>query len=252
MRVAAVLIACLGMALPAEAKPQPARFLGKDPHGPLAVAIGRKLVSPPDAACRTWATKGSTWATLDAFGRIVGKARVEALERYDVTNCDELTMKTVAGSSGVGLYVTGDYEPAKIERFKLSVTAWRELEASIAKRDLALPKSSLTDPELPLAKRLLAWKTPGGDRFAVAGGRALSVLQRSKGAWVEVHRITPSRAELAHADMYLPVGVLDMNRDGRAEIVVHERHLDAYGDFTLTPARGSYRMVPAGISGGFA
>jgi hypothetical protein len=252
MRVAAVLIACLVIALPAEAKPEPARFLGKDPHGPLAVATGRRLDSPPDAACRTWAKKGSRWATLDAFGRVVGKARVATLERYDVTNCDEVTLKTVAGSAGVGLYVTGDYEPAKIERWKLSGMAWRELEDSIAKRDRALPKSSLTAEDPPLRKRLLAWKTPSGDRFAVVGGRALSVLLRSKNAWLVVHRITPIKAELAHADMYLPIGVLDMNGDGRTEIVVHERYLDAYGDFTLTPVGGSYRLLPAGISGAFA
>jgi hypothetical protein len=234
------------------AAPKQIRFLGKDPHGPLAVAKGGTLGSPAAGACRSWGPRGSVWKSLDALGQVVGKAKVAGMERYDVTNCDELVMKTVSGKAGVGVYVSGSYQPLALTAWKIEGKARRELESLVKQRDAALPKSSLREPDAPLDRRLLAWETPSGDQYAAVGGRGLTVLRRQKGKWSVVHRITPRKIEVAHAEMYMPLSALDMNGDGQVEIVVHEHFIDGYGDFTLTPRKGGYDVVAAGISGAFA
>jgi hypothetical protein len=239
-------------ARPSVTAPRKIRFLGKDPHGPLAVVKGNALRSPASGACRTWAPRGSVWKSLDALGQVVGKAKVAGMERYDVTNCDELVMKTISGKPGIGIYVSGSYQPLTLTAWKIEGKARRELENLVKRRDAALPKSSLRESDALLDKRLLAWETPSGERFAAVGGRGLTVLRREKGKWVVVHRITPRKGEVAHAEMYMPLSALDMNGDGQVEIVVHERFIDGYGDFTLTPRKGGYDVVDAGIHGAFA
>lgn len=245
--------------LEAEAKPTAApapsgesRFLGKDPHGPLAHARNGRLASPADSACRAWAPIGSRWSALGALGELVGKAKVSEAERYDVTNCDELSLESVSGKAGVGVFVQGDYQPMALERWRIEGRARRELERLIARRDRKLPPSSRKEKDASFSARLLSWKTPDGHQFAVVGGRGLTVLERSKGKWRVLHQIAPKRSDVAHADMYMPLAALDMDGNGSVEIVVHERFLDSYSDFTLTRKNGRYREIGAGIHGAFA
>ncbi len=258
--LASLLVAWSALApLEAEAKPTHARassgetrFLGKDPHGPLAHAHNGSLASPAKSACRAWGPIGSRWSALSALGDVVGTSEVSGAERYDVTNCDELSLESVSGKPGVGVFVQGEYQPMALESWSIEGRARRELEQLITRRDRKLPASSQKAKDAPLRARLLAWKTPDGHHFAVVGGRGLTVLERSRGRWRVLHQITPKRSEVAHADMYMPLAALDMDGNGSVEIVVHERFIDSYGDFTLTRKNGRYRELVAGIHGAFA
>lgn len=259
MRLALTAAALLLFAPAAEARPRgvvsvprQTRFLGKDPHGPLAVAKGSKLASPASSACRTWAARGSRWHALDAYGQIVGEAEVTGMDRYDVTNCDELVMASAVGEEGVGVYASGGYRPLALRPWTIAGAARQELRELVRRRDRSLPRSRLKEPELGLGRRLLAWTTPEGQRFAAVGGRALTLLRRDRGAWVVLEQRTPGADEVTHADKFMPLSALDMNADGAAEIVVHERSIDSYADFTLTPRAGGYDLVEAGIHGAFA
>lgn len=230
------------------------RFLGLDPHGPLALVKGRKLESPPPAACRRWGPKGSRWSSLDAFGRVVGEVEVVAMERYDVTNCDELALETRSGKPGAGVYASNGYSPLELGPSRATPAERKSLEAIVRARDAALPKARFDEKKRDpaLSARMLAFRTPSGEEIAVVGGRGLSVYRIERGAWSTVHEIRPKKTEVGHVDMYRPLAALDMNGDGDVEIVVHERDVDAYADFTLTRARRGYRIVDAGIHGAFA
>lgn len=270
MRRAAWLLAALGVLAstdalakpkrrphpPRAAAPAPGvvRFLGLDPHGPLAVAKGQVLGSPDGSACRRWGPKGSRWKALDALGQVVGEAEVVAMERYDVTNCDELTLKTRSGKAGVGVFASKGYTPLALGASRATPAERRALEATVAARDAKLPRAQWDKKrrDVPLAERLLAWRTPAGEEIAAVGGRGLTVYRLTGGRWLAVHDERPKPAEVGHADMFRPLAALDMNADGRVEIVIHRRDMDAYGDYTLTPKGKGYEAIDAGIHGAFA
>jgi hypothetical protein len=67
------------------------------------------LRSPAASACRTWAKAQQVWLELDRWGNVAGTAELTGLDRYDVTNCDELSLTTVAGKAGAGIFVSGTY-----------------------------------------------------------------------------------------------------------------------------------------------
>lgn len=223
------------------------RFLSKDPHGPLALAKGSGLSAPAASACRTWGDADGVWYTLDRLGHVVGKAEVTGMERYDVTNCDELHLEPVVGGAGAGIFASKGYQAAALSSWKPGGKALAELQGLIRRRD-----RPLGGRDLPLEQRTIAWKAPDGGEWAVVGGRRLTVLRREAGAWRVMHKIEPPRREEAALDRFMPVAVLDMNGDGKIEIVVHEDQLTSYSDFTLTPSSRGYRRIDAGIHGSTA
>jgi len=85
-----------------------ARFLGNRPIGPLAIVRSGRIVQPEDAACRTLGPVGSRWRELDGYGRIAAEVVVSAKERYDITNCDELSVRRLQGRRGAGVFVSAD------------------------------------------------------------------------------------------------------------------------------------------------
>jgi hypothetical protein len=248
MLYAAIVIA---FALPAARDTQ---FLGKDPHGPLAQVRAGRLGEPGDDACRTWGTRGQTWLALDALGRVVGEATVTELERYDYTNCDELTLR---GKQGAGIFVRGRYTPLRLEAWRPSRTARAALGDLIAKRDAKVRRGRLSNrrKDLPLDARLIVFRTPSGARYAVAGGRALSILRFDGKGWKEEHRELPIADEQSPSvERFMPVAVLDMDGDGSFDVVVHHKENEGewYGDGTITRSKRGWMTISAGIFGSTA
>jgi len=229
------------------------RFLGLEPHGPLAVARKGALDSPKSSACRTWAPLGSVWTSLDELGQVVGKARVTYLDRYDVTNCDELSLETTKGKDGAGIFVKGAYTPLALVPWKPPAKAQKSLLHHIAKeRDPKLPKASEKGRDLPIAERALMFETPSGEQYAIVGGRGISILRWTGQSWQSELEYAPKKSEVGFPDMFKPIAVLDMNGDGAFEVVMHERYIDAYADITWTRRKGKWISIEAGIHGAFA
>jgi hypothetical protein len=254
----AVLVALSFSAWKAAAAP--IDFIGFDPAGPLARVAQGRIASPSESACRTWAKKGSSWKALDRLGRVVGRARVRDLWRYDLTNCDELTFETTTGKNGAGIFVRGPYEPLAIAEWRPSAAARRQLMRLIARRDASIrrmPEASHEAKEFSFDKRTIAFRVPGHAPRVIVGGRALTLLRWNKGRFEVEHQQgfdlmgSPNIQEQCEFS-YKPIAVADMNGDGSPEVVVHEHTCDVYADFTLTRDRGKWRTVLAGISGGYA
>ena len=253
-----VVLLVMALSGTAQAKAKaPVDFIGFEPHGPLARVSGGRISSPSESACRSWAKKGSTWTALDRLGRVVGRARVSDLWRYDLSNCDELTFE---GPQGAGIFVRGDYVPIAMAEWTPTPKMRRELQRVIGRRDAAIPpmpESSHEAVKFSFEKRSIFFQVPGQAPRVVVGGRALTVLRWKKGRFEIEHR--ENFDTLGHANIqeqcefsYLPIAALDMNGDGSIEIVVHEHTCDVYGDFTLMRDGSRWRTVYAGISGGYA
>jgi hypothetical protein len=128
------------------------------------------LASPPDGACRAWAREGEVWKSVGRLGRIVGQARIVAMERYDVNNCDVSTLAVTAGGRGASIFVAGAYEPLAIAPWSPSPRQERVLRDLIAARDARLPKPppwAEHREDLPLGKRMIGYRTPDGTRHVV-------------------------------------------------------------------------------------
>ena len=230
------------------------RFLGLHPHGPLARVTQGKIQTPEPGACRSWGKRGASWLALDRFGRIAGTARIRALDRYDVTNCDELTLTRESGKAGVGLFVSERYRPLEITAWTPSKDAERALTRLVKRRDRPLVKPHDIDARnLPSGARRLFFRTPEGTRRVAVGGKALTVYRLERSTWQREQELPPN-PEGDFADTFLIAGVLDMNGDGAPELVAHWAGIDGYHDLTLSLGSGStrWRMVETGIHGAYA
>ncbi len=246
----------------APARAETTRFLGLDPHGPLAKVQSGTLAEPEAGACRTWGERRGAWKTLDSLGRVVGTAHVSGAERYDVTNCDELAMTRTSGKKGAGIFVRGKYTPAAIRAYQPSKPELERLEKLVGARDRKLPKAQSKKRDPAVASRMLAFQLDGQRPRVVVGGRALSVFRLDASGWVLEHEELPCDAKQTRAEcamsvwdpmIFRPVAALDMDGDGDAEIVVHEAWVDAYDDTTLTPdGKGGFKRIESGIHGAFA
>lgn len=231
------------------------RFLGLQPHGPLARVEmrsgNRSVASPEDGACTRWGKVGDSWRTLDRLGQVVGRSRVTGMERYDVTGCDELDLAPTEGEKGAGVFVSGSYEPLAIAAWKPAKMHRRALDRLVRARDGRLKKPLFT-PSGVRAPERFGFQTPDGVRRMIAGGRALTVLRLERGGWVEEHQAEPLQD--GGSERFQIVAVLDMNQDGSPEIVVHWDAGDSFNDFTLSfdPAKGDWKLIDSGISGSTA
>ncbi|MFO0555683.1 MAG: hypothetical protein U0271_45320 [Polyangiaceae bacterium] len=263
----ALVVLASSVALPAAAAGSRSRattrFLGLDPHGPLARVNSKGALSEPeDTACRTWGDAKGSWNALDALGKVVGTARVSGAERYDVTNCDELELERASGERGVGIFVRGTYKAVDLSRFKPPKRAMARLARLIERRDARLPAAQNKAPDAPLRARMFGFRKGDDAPIVVVGGRALSVFRLERGRWHKLYEELPcepkdTKAQCAATvwspDIYKTVSALDMNGDGQIEIVVHEAFVDAYDDVTLTPdGKGGFKRVESGIHGAFA
>lgn len=231
------------------------QFLGLEPHGPLAVSERGHLASPDSTACRTWGRLGSEWQALDRFGRVVGRAKVEKLNRYDVTDCDELDLERTTGDAGAGLFVRGDYEALRVDDYQPTEAERDSLAHLVSRRDATLPQTRRPAADAPLGKRTLFFRVGSSEPTAVVGGRGLTIFRLRGGNWTTEHEIRAQKSDdIVTADVFKVVAVLDMNGDGAVEVVVHESFIDEYADSTLSfdPATKKWRQIEAGIHGAYA
>lgn len=233
------------------AKRKPTQFLGLNPHGPLAVAVGGKIEQPEADACRKWGVRGGEWRALDRLGREVGTARVTELDRYDVTDCDELSLD---GAKGAGIFVRGPYQALQIEAFKPTKSQLVKIRKLVERRDDALPKAQNKKKDEPFEKRALVFSVKDQDPIAVVGGRALSVFRLGAKGWVLEHEIKATKDETWAPNIFSAVSVVDMNQDGVPEIVIHQSFIDGYNDATLVvdPDKRTWRDIEPGIHGAYA
>jgi hypothetical protein len=231
-------VAVLSVAPAAPAAGAAVRFLGRAPVGPLAKADAGGVQAPEPRACRSWGPVGSRWLTLDAFGRVVGEAKVAKREYYDVSDCDELEMRRVRGQDGAGLYVDAraGYRAPQVSAFQPDAPSRAALERAAARG--------------PLGARafFFSWG-PSAERYAVVGGPSLLVFVWRGGAWTKEREVKTTGLT------YEAFAVTDMDADGRPEVVFHaiEGGGEFYGDGTLSSRpNGAWTEIEAGIYGSTA
>jgi hypothetical protein len=243
---AVVVSALVGLlAGPASADTARVRFLGSAPIGPLASVSRGALRSPHDRACRSWGAVGSRWKELDALGRVAGDVEVVRREYYDVSRCDELSVRLVRGHRGAGVYVDANapYRPAP-------VSFWRPSEADL---ETLYRLAGARAREQRTRTFFFEWGT-SHERFAAVGGRSLLLCAWRGGRWTIVHDERPDSLQGTDRE-YRPLAVMDMNGDGRPELVVHVREGSGewYADETISMhAGGTWGRVAAGIYGSTA
>jgi hypothetical protein len=235
---------------------KPSFWLAADPHVPLATVlesairpVGKRGVECGDAG--RWATPGSRWHAVDAWGQKTGLYEVSGAEAFDVTTCREVSFTARSGKPGVGLYVSDDsgYAPASSAAYSASVGEKKRFERFLGSMESSWVNQKPLGKLVPLAKRTLffqfdapkdaRWegRVDGAGkplerprRWAVAGGPMLVVAYLgAKGHW----KVASVKAPLGLADSYTPIAVFDMNGDGIPEIVVRANDGASFADKVL-------------------
>jgi hypothetical protein len=222
------------------------RWLGADPHVPMAIVSDGRIASAGQACCAEWSRPGAEWRAIDRYGRVVGRARVAAAEGYDATQCYELTLRTAEGEEGAGVYVSGGWTPPPSAEWPPTDAERASFFALAAHADAMFEASGFVDESdrgpAPVADRTLFFRAPGSERdesaptrFAVAGGKALLVgALRPDGRWATSHLDADmSLSGYAPADAYRPLAAFDMDGDGAPEIVFHESDGPSWADVVL-------------------
>jgi hypothetical protein len=240
----------------AKAPTHPIRFLGVHPVGPLARVVGGVVAEPEKGACRRWGPNGSRWHELDALGRIVGEVQIKGREYYDVSQCDELFVRQVSGHEGAGVYVDArvPYQAPEAKHWRPSRTAQAALERLVHHHQRGI-ENILPSLHVPFSKRSLFFERPSAhERYAMVGGRSLLLLLWRDDRWTIVYEEKPPKMRSQDRG-YEPMAVVDMNGDGRPELVYQFREEGGewYGDWTLSQrADGKWVRIRAGIFGSTA
>lgn len=217
-------------------------FLAADPHVPLAVVRGGR-VEPAvprgehGKSCgpkSRWAVEGSKWFALDAWGNKKGLATVEVAEPYDVTKCSELYFAPKFDKhTEATLFVSADsaYVPGPSAEWHPPAHARWTFQASLlqlpsnGKRKLPFQCSEVPKP--------IRYFSIGGTKLAVGGtDGAIRIAAYDGQGW------TPEYSDHGVSEVpicYRPVAILDLDGDGRPELVVRKAFNDGdgWGDSVL-------------------
>lgn len=237
-------------------------FLAANPHVPLAVVREGQLrsavnVSEHGKTCgskKRWGAVGSTWHALDAWGRFAGTATIELVDHYDVTKCDEVIFAPKFHQhTNAMLFVSTDstYKPAHSFEWAAPGSASWKLQALVGTVTGKRKQLPYVCSEVPKPVRTFHFSVDGVEhRLGVGGGDAGYVIASyDAGAW------TAERTERAKANelaCYRPVAVLDMNGDGRPEIVMRvvEGEGEFWGDMVLSRDAAGHWITVAMSPGG--
>ena len=213
-----------------------------DPHVPLAVTRRGEIGSAGQPCCEPWAVRGARWLSVNEWGRVVGAAEVSGGEGYDLTQCFELSLRTVEGAPGVGLYVSTGWTSPASARWLPSDEDRASLGALVSHAEALFPPADGEGEVPPLAARSMFFRAAADPReadqptqFVVVGGRVLLVASKPEGGSLRVSYLDTGmlNAGWAPADAYRPIAVFDMDKDGWPEIVFHESDGSSWADVIL-------------------
>jgi len=232
------------------------RWLGSEPHVPLAVSGPGSIAHVEAACCAPWGREGEVWTEVDAWGAPVAERRITGGEGYDVSQCYEL-VTDAEESAGHPLLVHGDapwtappsarWEPSDAERASLLafVDSVDRVFAPPLVDDIGLPPQ---EPRPP-AERVVYFQLPddpGGNlvitRYAAIGGRALVIAGLDPAGTWRTQYVDASWGIAAGpwiADAYRVLAVFDVDGDGFAEVLVHRTDGPSCDDAILECAHDS-------------
>ncbi len=237
-------------------RPRASYWLAADPHVPLAKVEGKAIHSVGTrgkdcGSASRWASPGSRWHAVDAYGQTTGVFQVERAEAFDVTQCNEVSFSAKSGKAGAGLFFSDDsgYTPGTSAAYTPTVLEKRNFEHFLGAMESTWVNQKPLGKMVPIGKRTLFFqydlKDPSMEgrvdgagkpierpkRWAVAGGPILTVAyQGAGGHWKAASVKTP----LGLADSYTPIAVFDMNGDGVPEIVVRANDGASFANHVLS------------------
>jgi hypothetical protein len=212
------------------------RLASADPAVPLARIRGGKI-EPFEARClATWSSRVTAWSALDAFGAIVGAVE---LERPAAGEPPSVVVKS--GDLGAALLASPGYSSPRSVR----IVATDAQRIALAKAVEALERDLVpaatyacgwTAPQ-PISARSLFFAVPERDgasvTHVVVGGPLLVVARvASDGTWTAVH-VDREGADRCHPRVHQPRAVVDLDGDGRPELIVHRDDGTRVGDRIL-------------------
>ncbi|MEI8257982.1 MAG: hypothetical protein WCJ30_20085, partial [Deltaproteobacteria bacterium] len=245
-------------------------WYGAEPHVPFArvrSAVGgrseRAIESAGHTACGSWSRVSARWDAVDRWGQVLASSRLTAREYYDVSGCYEVTFDADGPPPAGGvqwqpgravLYQRGGWQPRPSMEWTLTPaeradhTRFMEVFAPMVLVPRPTPSDEPAVAGTPVADRTLCFRfTDQGDRdnniapyeryFAVTGGRLLVIAERSGGQWIARYLLNQlGNARWSQGVSYRPIAVLDMNGDGRPEVVYHdsEGSGESFGDAAVS------------------
>ena len=123
-------------------------------EGAVREAVARADFGKSCGPKRRWATEGTSWHALDAWGKLVGTATVDVVEDYDVTKCGEVYFAPKFDRTNTMLFVSADsaYVPGtSLEWVAPANAQWRFLallgkQAATTKRKLPFTCTEIQKP----------------------------------------------------------------------------------------------------------
>lgn len=221
-----------------------ALFMASDPHVPLAIADKGKFVpfevaGKPCGDPKKWATVGSSWRALDAWGQVTGEFTIASKDHYDVTGCDEVTMKKTSGENGAGLFVSSTAWKAKPTVEAATTDAQRAAFGAALEASLKLFGASAKAKEKGAGGFSIAYFTAPKmaddgthptDTWAVAAGPMLVFARLTDGEWNLTHVSPPREHDFESPAHFKLVSIFDVDGDGSPDVVVDENNLDGWND----------------------
>ncbi len=248
-----------------------ALFVASEPRVPLATVtqardgMSIRSVGLKGSTCgpsSKWAKRGSKWIALDAYGQPIGTALVSGFDTNGETKCRELQFGRKSGKLGEGIYVSADSNWAASKSFEWSPddAEKKSFDAFVHTMETHFTKDGADDAKAH--SRALFFTTHDADaksenkparqeeqekptnkrtHRAVVGGNLLIVARLDSDKVWRIERLIPPGKE--SSSEFTPVGVLDMDKDGDAEIVYHASNGWEAGDAVMTQAPTGWKDV---------
>jgi hypothetical protein len=242
--------------------PSETLFVASEPRVPLAsVSRAKDGMSIRSVGLRgstcgpssKWAKRGSKWIALDAYGQAIGTALVSGFDTNSETKCRELQFGRKSGKLGEGIYVSADSNWAAGKSFEWSPsdTERASFDAFVHTMETHFTREGADGTKAH--SRALFFSTGGtatdkrdkGDgkraHRAVVGGSLLIVARLDSDKVWRIERLIPPGKE--SSSEFTPVGVLDMDKDGDAEIVYHASNGWEAGDAVMSQVTTGWKDV---------
>lgn len=245
------------------------KWLGFLPNTPLVLVKSNPsknqiIITPAgQSCCLPFAKKGEIYFTIDKFGHLVGEARIENSESYEVTGCHELVMKQVKGTKGAGIYVSKDlpfppkpssvWEPSQKQILSLQKKIQTRNSQIRAKFDVSSCQNQGEErPSSPSAPiQILYFLGKNQQRYAAVPGLGIAIFHWQKNQnWNLVYQQIPSRIHPPCIPFSTPLAVLDMNQDDLPEVIFHTQGGPFCQDqvFSEQP-KESFQLIAQGVMG---